>query len=105
MHYKTIALELLEQRPQLYEQLRRQRMLLRTIEFYAIKLKNLHEGWKERLAEANPGSDGSQIAGEALEMALKELEDGLPSVSCSEEAERPSPGEFLTVLPDHTPTG
>jgi hypothetical protein len=33
------------------------------------------------LSQLRPGSDKSQIAGEALEIALKEMEDRLPSAS------------------------
>ena len=33
------------------------------------------------LLQLRPGSDRSQIAGEAMEMALKELEDRLPAAS------------------------
>ena len=51
------------------------------MEFYASELKASHEAWKETLAQARPGSDPSQIATEALELALQELEDRLPSES------------------------
>ena len=49
MHYKTITLELLQARPQLHEQLRKQRKLLTTLEFYAKELKESHESWTETL--------------------------------------------------------
>ena len=52
---------------------------------YARELKTSHEAWKETLSQARPGSDPSQIASEALEMALKELEDRLPSASPPDE--------------------
>ena len=77
MHYKTIVHELLLQRPQMHEQLRKERKLLTTLEIYAKELKTSHEGWKELLAPLRPGSDPSQIASEAFELALKELEDRL----------------------------
>jgi hypothetical protein len=77
MHYKTIVLELLKQRPPFHEQLRRERMLLTMTEALALDLKTRHEDWKEQLATARPGSDPSQIASVALEIALKELEDYL----------------------------
>ena len=83
MQYKTIVLELLQQRPEMHEQLRRTRKLLPTMETYAKELKTSHEAWKETLSQARPGSDPSQIASEAMEMALKELEDRLPSASPS----------------------
>jgi hypothetical protein len=78
MQYKTIVLQLLEQNPEVYDQLRRQRQMGPTLERYASELKTLHEAWKENLSQAKPGSDQSQIASEALEMALKEMEERLP---------------------------
>lgn len=81
MQYKTIILELLQQRPQMHEQFRKERKLLPTLEIYAKELKASHEAWKEQLAQAKPGSEVSQISSEAFEMALKELEDRLPLVS------------------------
>ena len=75
MQYKTIILELLQQRQELHDQLRKDRTLLPTMERYASELKTSHEAWKERLSELRPGSDPSQIASEAMEMALQELEE------------------------------
>jgi hypothetical protein len=77
MHYKTIILELLQQHPEIHNQLRSKRMLLPTLELHARQLKTRHEAWRERLSRARPGSDPSQVASEALEIALKELEDFL----------------------------
>ncbi len=79
MQYKTIVLELLKERSRLHERLRKERKVLPTMERYARELKTSHEAWKELLAPLRPGSDPSQIASEALEMALKELEERLPS--------------------------
>jgi hypothetical protein len=81
MLYKTMILELLHQRPEMQEQLRRTERLPPTLELYARELKTRHEAWKGALSQTRPGSDPSQIASEALEMALKELEDRLPPVS------------------------
>jgi len=85
MQYKTIILELLQQRPQMHEQLRQQRKLLPTLEIYAKELKASHEAWKEQLAQAKPGSEANQIVSEAMEMALKDLEDRLPPVSLTDD--------------------
>ena len=87
MQYKTIILELLQQRPEMHEQLRKERKLLPTLEIYAKELKESHEAWKEQLSQAKPGSHPSQIAGEAMEMALKDLEDRLPPVSPTDDHE------------------
>ena len=81
MQYKTIVLELLKERTQLYEQLRKKHKLLSTVELYARELKSSREAWKDLLVQMRPGSAPSQVASEALEMALKELEERLPSAS------------------------
>jgi hypothetical protein len=81
MQYKTIIHDLLQQRPQMHDQLRKSRKLLPTLELYARELKTSHEGWKILLTQLRPGSDKSQIASEALEMACKEMEDRLPTAS------------------------
>ena len=54
MQYKTIVLELLQQRPEMHEQLRQQRKLLTTMEMYARELKASHEAIRKRL---RPGSN------------------------------------------------
>ena len=95
MHYKTIILELLQQRPQTHEELRQQRTLLSTLETYAQELKVSHETWKEQLAQAKPDSEPSQISSEALEMALKELEDRLPPASRLDDQEPFSPNQAI----------
>ena len=81
MQYKTIVHEMLMQRPQMHEQLRKERKLLITLELYAMELKTSQEGWTELLTPLRPGSDPLQISSEALELALKELEDRLPGES------------------------
>jgi hypothetical protein len=81
MQYKTIIHEMLQERPQLREQLRKSHKLLPALELYARELKTSHEAWMEMLAQVRPESDPSQIASEALEMALKEMGDHLPSDS------------------------
>lgn len=87
MQYKTIILELLQQRPQMHEQLRRERKLLSALEIYARELKESHEDAMEQLRLAKPGSTASQISSEALEMALKEMEDRLPPESQTDDHE------------------
>jgi hypothetical protein len=79
MQYKTIVLELLQQRTELHEQLRKERKLLTTMEFYANELKESHGFWIEVLERARPGTDASLISSEAMERALHDLEDRLPS--------------------------
>jgi hypothetical protein len=87
MQYKSMILAILQQRPQMHDQLRKNRKLLSTMEFYAKELKTSHAAWKELLSQLRPGSDQNQMASEALEIALKELEDRLPSESPRNEHE------------------
>ncbi|MCI0657282.1 MAG: hypothetical protein L0170_09455 [Acidobacteria bacterium] len=103
MQYKTIILELLQQRPEIHEQLRQKRILLPTLELFGSELKTRHEAWKERLSQAKPGSEESQIASEALEMALQGLEDLLPSGSPPEDNEPLSLDAAMAFLRHHTP--
>ena len=103
MQYKTIVLELLRDRTELHEQLRLTRRLLPTLETCAQELKASHESWKETLAKENPGSDPSQIASEAMELALKELEDRLPTVSPLEDQEPLSLDQAMAFVRSHTP--
>jgi len=102
MQYKTIVLELLKERTELHEQLRLTRRLLLTLETCAKELKASHESWKETLSEANRSSDPSQIASEALELAIKELEDRLPSVSPPDDKEPLSLDEAMASIHSHT---
>jgi len=79
MNYKTIVLELLQQHPKRHEHLKRNRMLLSTLEVFARDLKTRHEFWKDRLLQAKPDRDRSQTGSEALEFALAELKTSLES--------------------------
>jgi superfamily I DNA/RNA helicase len=105
MQYKTIILELLQQRPEIHDQLRKERKLLSTVELYARELKTSHEVWKETLRQESPGSDQSQIASEALEMALKEMEDRLPSASHPGDNEPLSLDAAMAFIRNHTSRG
>jgi hypothetical protein len=105
MQYKTIVLELLQQRPAMHDQLRKDRKLLPAMEFYSKELKTSHEAWKETLSQAKPGSGPSQIASEAMEMALKELEDRLPSASHPDNNEPLSLDAAMAFIRNHTSRG
>lgn len=87
MLYKTIVLSLLQQRPEIHEKLRKARRLLPTLEYFAQELKRDHEIWMDLLWQAKPGNQPSQIASEAMEIGVKELEDRLPSEFLLNEAE------------------
>ncbi len=105
MQYKTIVLELLQQRPEMHDQLRKYRKLLPALEFYAKELKTSHEAWKETLSQTKPGSDPSQIASEAMEIALKELEDRFPSASHPVGNEPLSLDAAMAFIRNHTSRG
>jgi hypothetical protein len=87
MQSKTIVLELLEQNPELHERLRRNRILLATLDSYATELATRHITWERQIAHAKPGTDQKQIASEALELALEELQGCLASASPPDENE------------------
>lgn len=78
--HKTITLRLIESRPQLYEQLRTERKLMQTLNRYSRELKDRHEAWKESLSKSRPGSDEAQIATEAMELALQDLQELVDSL-------------------------
>ena len=103
MQYKTIVLELLKERTELHEQLRLTRRLRPVMETCAKELKASHETWKETLAQANPGSDPAQICQEAMEIAIRELEDRLPSVSAQDEMEPLSLDKAMAFIQSPTP--
>lgn len=103
MLYKTMVLELLNQRRPMQEQLRKTGRLLTAMELYARELKTRHEVWKELLSQAKPGHDQSQITSMALEMALKELEDRLPPVSPPDAVGPLSLEAAMAFVRRHTP--
>jgi len=85
MQYKTIVLNLLRQRRELHNLLKSSRKLLPTLDRVAKELKLSHATWQIDLSQARPDSDPSQISSEALEKAIKELEDRLPPASQEDE--------------------
>jgi hypothetical protein len=104
MQYKTIVLGLLKQRRHLHSRLRKGRMLLAATETYAGELKERHEAWTELLARTRPGSDPAQMASEALELAISELEGCLPPASPSDDSETRSLDQAMAfILRRHTP--
>lgn len=103
MQYKTIVLQYLRQRPSLHNQLKSSRTLLPTLDAYANQLKTSHEAWKEQLAKANPGCDPTQLASQALEMALQEWTSSLPPDESSSEGEPLSLDGAMAYLRRHTP--
>ncbi len=77
--YKSLTLQLLRQHPQIYHHLKQARKVPPTLDHYSRELKRSHKVWQDSLSESRPGSDPSQIAAEAMELALSDLEDRLHS--------------------------
>jgi len=79
MKYKMIVLQLLQECPLIYDRLIRNRTLLPALEAHAEELRANHHAWQDRLWQTKPDSDATQVASEAMELALKELENRLHS--------------------------
>jgi hypothetical protein len=105
MKYKTIVLELLQQDPALHNRLRASRTLLSTMDLQATALKRYHETWMDRLSQAKPDRDPSQIASEAMELALEDLRENLPSGSETNGVEELSLDAAMNYIRRHTPPG
>jgi hypothetical protein len=86
MQYKTIVHDLIQEQPQLYERFRSSKRLLTAMDAYATELKASHDEWKEQLGKSMPGNDPRQISSEAMERAVQDLRDRLPSGSQANEA-------------------
>ena len=107
MHYKSIVLELLGQYPTLHEDLRKRRDLLQALDRSSTDLKARHDAWKDQLAKTRPATSPTQIASEALEMAIEELRGHLSAESQarSTSAEPLSLDEAIAYVRRHTPRG
>ena len=103
MHCKIMVLELIQQYPQLHDELRRQKKMLAALDQYASWLSDRHAAWKSLLWQTRPGSQESQIATEALELALKDLEDSLASASPPDEDSPLSLEAAMEFLHRHSP--
>jgi hypothetical protein len=103
MHYKTIALELIQQHPKMQSKLRMSRSFLPIVEHYARQLKKSHEVWKDRLTQTMPRRNESQIASEALEIALKEMENSFHLELLTEDSETVSIEEIMAFIRRRTP--
>lgn len=102
--YKTIVLELLQDRPTMHERLRASGTLLESMQQLAVAFRACHLNRMQELAAARPGSDPAQLSSEALELALQELQDSLPPES-PESDETLSLDQAMTFLQRHMPAG
>jgi hypothetical protein len=106
MHYKTIVLELIRyDYPALHEQLRQSRSLLTALEDHAIALRRYHQDWIDRLSLKWPSREPALIASQAMELAILDLRDDLPSASAPSGMEdRLSLAEAMEHISKPTPT-
>ena len=102
MRYKTIVLEFIENQPALCKQLKSSRTLLSTVNLQAAALKRYHEDWMEQLSQSKPDSDPRQIASQALELALEDLRDNLPSGLPPSDEEALSLDAAMSYLRSHS---
>jgi len=104
MHYKTIVLELIQERQELHQKLCSSGTLLPTLESYARMLKSRHQYWMDALHETEPAQHPTQIASAALTLAVGDLQETLSADSPPEEdAWEPSLDEAITDVRRHTP--
>ena len=103
MQYKTICLQRIQKMPELYTRLLNSRSLLSEVERYATQPRTSHLDWMDQLATARPGSSESQIASEAMELALKDLEEALPSESAPDDSSPLSLDAAMAFISRHTP--
>ena len=88
MLYKTIVLRIAAgTRRNCTRNSARSRQLLATVNRYSKELMASHDELKEQLAQANPDSDPALIASQAMELAIQELVDRLPSESTPSDEE------------------
>ncbi len=85
MQYKTICLQMIQDRPEMYDRLLSQRSLLSTLDRLSSELRTSHQTWKGLLSQTKPGSSESQIASEALELALQQLASSFASPPAEED--------------------
>jgi hypothetical protein len=99
--YRTIVMEMLQDRPALHETLRINGTLLESMEHLAAALRACHLSRIDELEEARPKSHPDQLSSEALEMALQELASSLPPAS--DTTETLSLDGAMTFLHRHMP--
>ena len=98
MHYKTTVLELLQDHPTLYEELRGNRTFLKTLDRFAASLKTRHEFWMNQLSHTITATNPSQLSSSALEIAVQEFRDALPPEMNGSEEELLSLDEAMDFL-------
>ncbi len=103
MQYKTIVLQMIQDRPEMHEYLRSQKILLPVMEQLAFRVMIIHQGWIQKLLREKPGGSKMLIEALATEIALKELEEMLLPASPDSAEEPPSLDSAMAFLRNHTP--
>jgi len=103
MNYKTIMLGLIQDRPAMYQDLLNNRSLLSTLDRHAEELRSYHHAWQDQLLAAKPESDEAQITSEAMELAIHQLVETLPSESLPDEAEPLTLDAAMAFISRHSP--
>ena len=62
-----------------------------------------HENWMETIWQSSPGSDPAQVSSEAMELAIRDLEERLPPVSQADEMESHSLDQAMAFVRNPTP--
>ena len=101
LQYKTIVLALLQQRPQMYQRLRKAHQLFMMLNYYSRLLEHHHEIWMEYLWRTKPSSH-RHITQKALGIATKNLDAHFPHESPTGES-GVSLEEAVTFINSHTP--
>ncbi len=102
MHYKTIVLDLIEQRPELHQQLMLSRTMPQLLHRLTIALATCHRQWMAAL-QARPSRNPTQLSQTAMEFALQELLDSLQPESPADDAEPLSLEAAIEFIRRHTP--
>lgn len=104
MTYQTMILELMMQRPRTLKELRSNRVLFPAIELYAKQLRQIHQSWKRHLFQNSLECCEEQIASEALEFALMEVQELFPTEPSDEVGIPFSLASLMAFLRAQTPT-
>ena len=105
MHYKTIVMELLEQAPELHNQLRQEHKLLAAVEALAVRLKAKHEEFTKLLEQAHPETESNDSSSRAMELAIQSLQTNLAQWSgqlASENLPELSFDQFMAQTAQHS---
>lgn len=103
MQYKTIILEMLEDRADLYERLRKEGTLLATMERLSGDLKAAHGRFEDDLRQRSPFSSDAQVSSAAMELAVSEMETILDSMEPPNDTSAFDLDDAMAFLRKHAP--